>query len=141
MEVLIVYMSNSFFGRVADNRIILENDGWRTILSKYEDQEIQLTIEKRFKKRTKKQNDYLWGAIYKTISLHTGYTEMELHRIFGAMFLTYQLEFNKKLITRIKSTTELSTEELADYIRSIAIEVASMEITLPTRDEWDTVNI
>lgn len=126
----------NFYGKIEGHRLILEDKGWETILAKFSGQEIQLSIDKRVKKRTKKQNDYLWGAIYKTISIHTGHTENELHHIFGSMFLSYQVEFNKKLITRIKSTTELTTEELSNYVRDITIEVADMEITLPNPDEW-----
>ena len=60
----------------------------------------------------------------------------ELHAIFGAMFLKYQVSFNGRMIDRTKSTTELSTVELADYIQDIAIEVASMGITLPDSENW-----
>lgn len=133
-------MSNPlFFGKVGfNNNLHLENrDDFDVYLTKLTGQEVQISIEKRKKKRTGKQNDYLWGGIYKTISLDTGHTVNELHNIFGSMFLSYQFEFNGKLIPRVKSTTELTTVELSDYIRDITIEVANMGITLPTSDEWE----
>ncbi len=112
-------------------------DEWNLHLGSLAGKDVEILIEKKIKKRTPKQNDYLWGGIYKTISLSTGYSVNELHNIFGSMFLKYQYEFNGKIVEMIKSTADLTTEEMAEYIMNIGIEVAEIGIILPSSEEWN----
>lgn len=135
-------MINSlFFGKIdASGKILLEkNDQWKLRLETLKDQDIQISIDRKRKRRSTKQNSYLWGAVYETIASSTGHTPTELHHIFGAMFLKRPIIFNGKEIIQIKSTTELSTGEMVEYIMNIAAEVATMGITLPDSTEWDPV--
>lgn len=136
-------MNNLFYGKVnSDLKVIFDNrEFWLNRLEYLKDQDVQVTIDKRRKPRSSKQNNYLWGAVYRTISLETGHTTQELHEIFGQMFLKSEKVFNGKLITVIKSTSELSKGEMVEYIMNIQIEVGTMGIDLPDPDTWDPVKL
>ncbi len=142
-EHLIASMSTRgnilFFGVVTDDaKIFLDRQlEWKTKLQNLKGSKIQMTIEKRKSKRSYKQNNYLWGAVYQTISLETGHTPEELHHIFGQMFLQEPIVFNGKEIMRTKSTSDLSKGEMVEYVMNISAEVGNMGITLPDPDDWD----
>lgn len=76
------------------------------------------------------QNARLW-PLYKSVGDWLGYTQDECHMMFTEMFLKEQVVIgegtpHQKTITRIKSTTELSTAEMADYQTRIEIEAGKM---------------
>ena len=69
--------------------------------------------------RTTRQNNYLWGVVYKLASEHTGFTPLEVHEVFKRRFLTYEKSYQDKLYEFTKSTTELTTREFADYVDEV----------------------
>jgi hypothetical protein len=134
---------SSFYGKVdSEGKIHLDQkERWSNFLQSLKDQSIHITLEKKKNKRSRKQNNYLWGGVYETISHDTGHTPQELHHIFRSMFLTYEMEFNGKLVKLTKSTASLTAGEMVDYIMNIAAEVALLGITLPDPNKWDPVKM
>lgn len=128
-----------FFGEVTqEGKIVLEKkEAWSIRKDRFRGSKVQLTIDKRRKKRSDKQNNYLWGACYPVISEETGHTPQELHEIFGWMFRKEIVLFNGKEVERIKHTSEMTIGEMVGYIMLISAEVATMGITLPDPKEWD----
>ena len=81
-----------------------------------------ITIKERVSaetSRTIQQNKYLWGHLYKSISSYTGYQPLEIHMLCGWMFLREQKTIADKQVEYIKSTTELSVDEMRSYTESI----------------------
>lgn len=85
-------------------------------LRKWEGKNIKVSVSKRVPKRSLPQNNYLWGIVYKTIGDFLGYTVDEVHEVMGQMFLKYH---DKNGLERIRSTTELSTEEFTEYVEHV----------------------
>jgi hypothetical protein len=90
----------------------------------------QIIIQKAKDKRTIEQNSRLW-PLYQSVGDFLGYTQNECHFMFAEMFLKEQLiigegTLNEKTITRIKSTTELNTAEMAKYQEMIELEASKM---------------
>ena len=69
--------------------------------------------------RSKDQNKRLWGYLYKSISDFTGYQSMELHLLCGHLFLKSNKLIDGKNIEYIRSTTNLTVEEMGDYMQQI----------------------
>ena len=69
--------------------------------------------------RSKDQNRRLWGYLYKSIGDFTGYTSMEIHLLCGFMFLKSDKLINGKNVEFIKSTTDLTVQEMTDYMQQI----------------------
>lgn len=93
-----------------------------------------VVMKKRKPSRSNQQNKSLWGITYAVISQETGYTPEEVHDFCRAKFLSTWEEINGEEIQRIKSTTELNTQEFEDYqskIRQWASMKLSIYIPLP----------
>jgi len=74
-----------------------------------------IQIKKWRKKRSIDSNSYLWGVCYRYISDCTGYTKEESHQAMGQLFLKYP----KGQHFFIRSTTDLDTAEMGEYIDKI----------------------
>jgi len=93
-----------------------------------------MTIKEYKENRSKMQNAYMWGVVYDIISKETGYDPEEVHQLFGEKFLSYE----KKGNTFLRSTTELNTKEMEDYLEMVR-RFASMELKcfIPLPNETD----
>lgn len=79
-----------------------------------------VTITESKDKRSVDQNDRLW-ALYKSIGDHVGYTPDQVHDIMGYKFLRKQKTINNKTVEIIRSTTNLSIKEMAQYQESVEL--------------------
>lgn len=73
------------------------------------------------KGRSNNQNSYLWGVVYQLIAEYTGHSTEELHEAFKHMFLPRTTFLGDKEIIANKSTTELSTSEMEEYLMRIRV--------------------
>lgn len=109
---------------------LFEKKDYQTYLSNLSDGFYEITPKKIKKLRSLRQNRYYFGVVLKLLSDYTGYTPIELHDGFRAMFLKVPGEF----IERVKSTTELDTSEFETYlaqIRVLSSEKIGINIPLP----------
>lgn len=74
-------------------------------------------VEKK-SKRSVDQNSRLW-KLYTELGNHIGLEPDELHQLMGYKFLRYQKDVNGKTEEFIKSTTKLTTADMANYQDSI----------------------
>lgn len=70
--------------------------------------------------RTTDQNSRLW-KLYSALGDYIGETPDKVHELMGWKFLRSQSIVNGEAIEVIKSTTKLSTAEMADYQRHVEI--------------------
>ena len=70
-------------------------------------------------KRSIEANKFLWGKLYKSISIFTGYLPMEVHLLCGHLFLKEQKTINGVQVPYVRSTTDLTIEEFSAYIQQI----------------------
>jgi len=94
-----------------------------------------MTIKEYKENRSKQQNAYYWGVVLDIISKETGYFPDEVHQEMGREFLAYE----KKGKWFVKSTTELGTKEMEDYLQRVRM-FASTElhclVPLPNETEF-----
>lgn len=104
----------------------------RMEISNLPDGEYEIIPKK--KDRTSKQNRYLRGGVYGTISKETGEQDLEyIHFVFWRRFL---LDRVSKKEPFIKSTTKLSTTEFTEYVEKIRdFCLQKMNIYIPTPEE------
>ncbi len=89
--------------------------------------------------RSNRQNKTLW-MWYHVISKHTGITEDDLHeemkvRVLGVEEKTY----GGKLYHIPKSTTGLTTKEMAEFMLAVQTLAASLNIELPNPDDMNFI--
>ena len=92
--------------------------------------------------RSTNQNKYLWGVVYKVISMELGYTVNEVHELCRFQFgikkiYNFQRGKNKEVyIEDIPiSTTEYDTKEMTDYIEAIRLFYHENGIHIPDANE------
>ena len=81
--------------------------------------------------RSLNQNKYYWGVIIKMLGDEFGYIAEEMHDALRMRFL--QVHTNK--LPTIKSTTELSTKEMEEYLSKIRQWASEEGIFLPLPNE------
>jgi hypothetical protein len=94
-----------------------------TYLRTLPDGEIEVIVRRISKTRSKRQNSYYWGVVLQIISDITGNSTEEVHEILKfhvfRIFLTKWITFNDEEIEVVRSTTDLNTVEMEDYLSKI----------------------
>jgi len=91
----------------------------------------------QYKKPTRSisQNNYYWGVIIKMLSAETGFTAEEMHEALKFHILGWkQIKFEGKLYAIPRSTKDLNTTEMEEYLehcRCIGAEHYDILIPLP----------
>jgi hypothetical protein len=86
----------------------------RQKIIKLEGQEVWVSLVKKTKGRSDNQNRYYWGVVIKILGEHLGYFDYEIHDGLKSMFL-----LEPALFPKVRSTTDLSTKEMEDYLAKI----------------------
>ena len=132
----------NFTGKIRNYKLTLdEPEKFKTYvksLNKADNTErlITLTLKKTTKPRSNNQNSYYFGVVVKILADHIGYTPEEMHEA-----LKFQMLLDRTgELPIVRSTTDLSTVEMEDYLRRCR-EFASIEfqcvIPLPNETEFD----
>lgn len=98
-------------------------------------QTVEVTIEKRRKRRTDNQNSYYWGVVIRTIANDCGYrSDEELAAIHAELKKKFLPRYGKLAITQ--STTTLNTADFTEYIEKVRAWAATeLGIYIPDPNE------
>ena len=111
---------------------IFDRDRFRTWLNKFEDEtRIEVIVKKEDKSRSTQQNRYYWGVVLRVIGDELGYDPEELHDLFKSMSLKKHIDFEGKRYEIVRSTTSLTTDEMAEYIDKIIRWASEQGIEVP----------
>lgn len=91
-------------------------DDYRAYVCTLEGKNVEVTIKVKGVSRSRSQNRYLWGVVYKILAMHTGHQDEEIHDICRIKFLS---EKDDKGLIMLKSTTKLTTAEFGEYVDAI----------------------
>ena len=95
--------------------------------------EVLVSIGKR--KRSHPQNNLMWSW-YSYLREHTGYTEEELHEIFKAEFIGYDIfYFNGLPHIKPKSTTKLTVKGMTAFLARVDFIAQWLGVQLPYPDD------
>lgn len=78
----------------------------------------KVTISESKPLRSLSQNDRYW-IILKELGEYLGYSDIELHELLKWKYLSSQKKIAGQLVTVIKSTSSLTTEEFMEYNNNI----------------------
>jgi hypothetical protein len=81
----------------------------------HDGKQVQLSVTRKREKRSSNQNKYYWGVVLPLIAQTTGYTIDESH---DAMKMQFLVKRTAKVPTT-RSTTDLSTAEMEEYLENI----------------------
>lgn len=125
----------SHHGHIVDGKLVLDNARWfRGMLQQYSDVAVVVTLERKKSSRSKEQMGYLWGVVYEHISEHTGHTPEDLHDIFKAKYLRRKKLWRGGELVTIGSTSELSSNEMAEFLTNVILEANELGIVVPEPD-------
>jgi hypothetical protein len=97
-----------------------------------------ISIEKFRDGRSTNQNRYYWGIIVNGLASEFGYFRDEIHQLLRQKFLSYTRENPKTGTTEhfVRSTTDLTTEEMEEYLESIRVwALSEFSVYLPLPNE------
>lgn len=124
------------FGKIENGKLVLKNDRYfRGMIAFFTDCPVRVVIERVKRGRSSNQNAYYWGVVLPEIALHTGHAAEELHEIFKAKYLKRKHVWRGGEILTIKSTTDLTTGEFAEYLSNVLLEAADLGIEIPEADK------
>lgn len=99
--------------------------------------DVQVTVERKKKPRSDRQNAYYWGVMIDILAKHFGYTPDEMHESLKWQFLRVP----DAPIPLVKSSAKLTTVEFEDYaanVRQWAAQEHSINIPLPNEVDFET---
>lgn len=92
------------------------------------------------KVRSNNQGRYYFGYIVDEIAYHTGHSPNEIHEILKQMFLVDKIiKINNKDIIITRSTTDLSTVEMEEYllrVRAWASADLNLFLRIPNKEDY-----
>ena len=108
---------NTFFLLVENGKkTLIQKEAYKKYMDNLKDGHYVISIIKRNKKRTLQQNAYYWAILTFVCSEIGVDLATKLHDSFKVKFL---LEGINKKLPDLKSTTELSTQEMSEYMEKV----------------------
>lgn len=106
-------------------------------MERFEGKEVVVTIKEFNGKRSLAQNRTMHN-FYGPISDCTGHTEEELHEIFKASFIGYDVfTYNGEKYIKSKTSTRLTKKGMAKMLEKIIFVANWLEIKIPIPNEGD----
>lgn len=113
-----------------DGQIVMEHS-FDYLTAKLANGVYTLSIKRKTKPRTISQNALMW-MWFKYMEEYTGTPKEDFHDYYKARFLGREIEIRGRLVHVIRSTTELNTLEMTDYLNKIQADAATeFRIPLP----------
>jgi hypothetical protein len=119
-------MKKIYRGIVENNTLkIYEKEEFKKLIQSFNGKEVAITLEKYFKNRSVKENNYYRGCVLETIKEYTGDDKDSLHIFLKQKFLKER----GNICDKIKSTKTLTTVQFEKYLSDIRM-WASQELSL-----------
>ena len=113
-----------------DGQIVMEHS-FDYLTAKLANGVYTLSIKRKTKPRTISQNALMW-MWFKYMEEYNGTPKEDFHDYYKARFLGRDIEIRGRLVHVIRSTTELNTLEMTDYLNKIQADAATeFRIPLP----------
>lgn len=129
-----------FVGRVDKGNLVLSRPGaWREHLESLSG-EVEVTVRRRRRLRSKRENDYYWAVVVELVAEEMGVFPAQAHEKMKADLLRKQVQTRSgRMIEVIRSTTELSTVEMEDYLEKCRRWAAlELNVYIPLPNEVET---
>jgi hypothetical protein len=128
-----VKQATTFAGIVRQGKPILDNRAaFLRMLGLLEGKRVELTIQKFRKKRSLPQNSWYWAVLIPAMAEHLGVHADDVHCDLKRHFLAVRIDEN---FARVRSTTELSTDEFSRYMEDCQRLAAEYGVDVPMPNE------
>lgn len=125
--------ATTFAGIVRQGKPILDNRaGFLRMLGLLEGKRIEISIQKLRKKRSLPQNNWYFGVLIPLMAEHLGVHADDVHRDLKRHFLAVRIDEN---FARVRSTTELSTDEFSRFMEDCQRLAAEYGVDVPMPNE------
>ena len=124
-----------FFGNVENGKLTLDTPDLYEMYLGTLNGRVRVDIGSHRKNRSLEQNAYYWGVCLTLASDNLGYTTEELHDTFKAMFLKDRIIRQGRWLEIVRSTSNLDTKEMTNYIENVRRELAQLGIFVPSPKE------
>jgi len=127
-------MIPKFLAKIKDNKVKMEEPFkarcWEYLRGlEGKEVEVTITLPKDYPQRSGQQNRYYHGVVLELLSEHLGYTPEEVHEILKQKFLGEVLSAGGQEFSVGKSTTELDTVQMENFMDRVRI-WASIEFSV-----------
>lgn len=118
-------MKASIFGTVENGVLKCNRKTFASIVQSFDGKKIEISFSKARKTRSNQQNRYYWGCVVPILKaalkdLGNVFTDEQIHDMLKFKFLKKDVHVKDgEFITKITSSTELSTSEFMNYIADI----------------------
>jgi len=124
-----------FRGRVEAGKLKLDHrDEFAALLQRLEGKEIELTLRRYRRQRTPNQNRYLHAVVIPVLAEHCGYDAEEMKTALKLRFLR-DGDGELKGLPRVRSTADLTTAEMTEFIDNIRRLATEMGCSIPSPNE------
>jgi len=122
-----------FYGKVENGKLKLQDREQFTSYVSTLKGDVMITIDKRYKQRSDKENRYYWGVVLPLLCEYMGYTDEEMHEAIKWKFLRKETLLQPKYeeLPTVRSTTTLTTIEFEELMEKIKIWAAEFGILIP----------
>lgn len=146
----------TYTGKVENGKITLPSARFKTeVVQAFEGRQIQVTVERKRKRRSPEQNKYYWGIVinilahsFKELNPQLILTPKDVHEWAKERFLPmitdleiFELDTPEGKKEMRRTTTRLTTSQFMDYITLIQEWSAEYSIYIPDPNEWEFESI
>lgn len=127
-----------FRGRIEGGKLKLDHrDEFAALVKRLDGKEVELTLRRHRRQRSRNQNRYLHAVVIPILAKHCGYDDEEMKTALKLRFLRCgDSEVNG--LPRVRSTADLTTAEMAEFIDRIRQLAAEMGCSIPSPNEVAT---
>jgi len=102
----------------------------------------KVTLQKIKDSRSLNQNKYYWAVVVSVLASEVGYFKDEMHMVLRRKFLGYTrtnpITGEQEMFA--KSTTDLNTQEMEEYLEAIRVwAISELDIYIPLPNEFGQV--
>jgi hypothetical protein len=125
-----------FKGKIEKGKLLLTDVvNYRKHIEKLEGERIVMSVKKYRESRSDNQNKFYWGVVVKTIADYCGYETDEMHEALKYKFLNGHVE---KGLIKMGSTSDLTTDEFAQYVNKVVIWAArELQVYIPDPESFE----
>ena len=124
------------FTAVVERGVLRADVGYYKWLASLEGQRVEAIVRKKRKQRSTQQNKYYWSVIIGILADFCGYDPEGMHEALKEKFLGSERDSHG--LKKIRSTTDLTTDEFISYTNQVVIWAAqNLSVYIPGPNECE----
>ena len=122
-------------GHVKSGKFTPDDGNFKSAFWPHEGKRVDVVVRRETKKKSNRQNRYMWGVVYELIANQTGYQADDIHRMMTMKFLKEKIG-DEFVAGSTKGLTTASMEDYLSKIRVWASQYLNLYIPLPNEVDY-----